>query len=149
MGFKEIITKFLKDNKEYERFLFNAQKRLSFNLQWYPISMLFYGIITDKKVLSKWRYFVNHNLHINQACIKEGDIIQLNGIISNKYIVKNVDWHHFLCSVYNANIQNRNTPFSISMARIKDINGKKIDKHPIEYNEYYITKNRKTYGKTD
>lgn len=143
MNFKEVLIRFLKDNNKYESILFNLKDsiiEIDSNLQWFRLGSLFSGIIYDKKLSAKWRYFIKHNLHIKNSCINKNDVVKLT-YSDTKYIIQDVDWENLTCIV-----KSDYSTFSVTVSRVYEINGNKIEKHPIYYNEYYITKNRKTYG---
>ena len=143
MSFKEVLIRFLKNNSKYESILFNLKDsiiEIDSNLQWFRLGSLFSGVIYDKKLSTKWRYFIKNNLHVKNSCINKNDVIKLK-YSNTEYTIQDVDWVNLLCLV-----KSNEATFNISVSRIHEINGNKIEKHPMYYNEYYITKNKKTYG---
>lgn len=143
MSFKEVLIRFLKDNNKYESILFDLKdsiRKIDDNLQWFRLVSLFSGVFYDKKLSAKWKYFIKHNLRLKKSCINKNDVVRLT--YSNaRYIIQDVDWENLTCSV-----KSDYSTFNVTVSRVYEINGNKIEKHPIYYNEYYITKNRKTYG---
>ena len=163
MNIREIVCKFLKDNNKYEKFVLNnnsygvkyAQNKNVFekNITFYGLSDAFFGIFTIKdNIIRKWKYFYKNNLKIQKPSINVGDVIVLKntGYFSdcNAYNVLDVDWEHL-----NVTLKTHNTMFGetmiVPMCNVKSINNNEILKHPIFYNNYYVVKNRKTYGKID
>lgn len=159
MKIKEIICKFLKDNGKYETFILNnnllgRKNRYMLNMQAFGIEGVFYGIFSkNDNILRKWRYFVKNNLKLQKTSINIGDTIRLNGYFydsSQNYKVINVNWDYMTVTISPSCSLRYNIPSSvISMSIINAINGETIKNHPIEYNNYYVIKNRKTYGKID